>query len=41
MERKYFIDLETLNPQVFCRLTDNWLELSLRFITRPHGVCET
>jgi small-conductance mechanosensitive channel len=37
MEKKYFIDLDTLKPQVFYRLTDNWVELSLRFIVRPHG----
>jgi small-conductance mechanosensitive channel len=38
IEKKYFIDINTLKPQVFYRLTDNWLELSLRFITKPHGV---
>jgi small-conductance mechanosensitive channel len=37
MERKYFIDINTLTPRVFQSLTDNWLELSLRFISRPHG----
>ena len=38
VEKKYFIDLDTLKPQVFYRLTDNWLELTLRFVSRPHGV---
>jgi small-conductance mechanosensitive channel len=38
MERKYFIDLNTFTPRVFQALTDNWLELNLRFIARPHGV---
>jgi small-conductance mechanosensitive channel len=38
MERKYFIDFETLTPKVYYRLTDNWLELSLRFVVTPHGV---
>src|SRR3954469_18327427 len=38
MERKYFVDFETLKPKVYYRLTDNWLELSLRFVVTPHGV---
>jgi small-conductance mechanosensitive channel len=38
MQKKYFIDLDTMTPQVFYRLTDNWLELTLRFLTKPHGV---
>lgn len=37
MEQKYFIDLNTLRPRVFQALTDNWIELNLRFISRPHG----
>ena len=27
-----------VEPRVFWRLTDNWLELSVRFIAEPHGV---
>lgn len=27
-----------LEPQVFWRLTDNWLELSAWFITEDHGI---
>lgn len=38
MERKYFVKLETLGPRVFVHLTDNWVEMSLRFIVPPHGV---
>jgi small-conductance mechanosensitive channel len=38
MEKKYFIDLNTLEARVFYALTDNWLELNLRFVARPHGV---
>lgn len=38
MERKYFIDLSTLKPRVFYTLTDNWVQLTLRFLARPHGV---
>jgi small-conductance mechanosensitive channel len=26
------------DPQVFVRLTDNWVELSLRFVCKPHGI---
>jgi small-conductance mechanosensitive channel len=29
-----------LEPRVYWRLTDNWLELSLRFLCRDHGVRE-
>ena len=25
-------------PRVYWRLTDNWLELTVRFVTREHGV---
>lgn len=27
-------------PAVFVRLTDNWIELSLRFVCKPHGIRE-
>jgi small-conductance mechanosensitive channel len=38
LERRYFIDLGDLTPRVFYRLTDNWLELTVRFVSRAHGV---
>jgi small-conductance mechanosensitive channel len=38
LERRYFIDVDDLTPRVFCRLTDNWLELTVRFIVREHGI---
>jgi small-conductance mechanosensitive channel len=38
LERRYFIDLADLSPRVFYRLTDNWLELTVRFLSRAHGV---
>jgi small-conductance mechanosensitive channel len=38
LERRYFIDLDDLTPRVFYHLTDNWLELSVRFIVREHGI---
>jgi small-conductance mechanosensitive channel len=30
---RYHVDLESLAPRVYCRITDNWLELSLRFLS--------
>jgi small-conductance mechanosensitive channel len=38
LERRYFIDLDDLTPRVFYRLTDNWLEMTVRFIVREHGI---
>lgn len=38
LERRYFISVEDLAPRVFWRLTDNWLELTVRFIVRDHGM---
>jgi len=32
MNDEYHLDLDTLEPRVFYRITDNWLELSLRFL---------
>lgn len=33
----YRIEPQDLDPQVFYRLTDNWIELSMRFIVPTHG----
>ena len=38
LERRYFVRRSELGPKVFYRLTDNWLEMSLRFLAREHGV---
>lgn len=38
LERRYFISVDDLTPRVFYRLTDNWLELTVRFIVGTHGV---
>ena len=38
LERRYFLDVDDLTPRVFYRLTDNWLELTVRFIVRDHGI---
>jgi len=40
LERRYFIDLDDLTPRVFYRMTDNWIELSVRFVARDHGARE-
>jgi small-conductance mechanosensitive channel len=40
LEKRYFVDLDDLTPRVFYRLTDNWLELTVRFIVREHGIRE-
>jgi small-conductance mechanosensitive channel len=38
MEKRYFIDFGALEPRVFWQITDNWLELNLRFLVPVHGV---
>lgn len=36
--RFYSVNIEPMEPKVYFRLTDNWLELSVRFMTDAHGV---
>ena len=38
LERRYFLTADDLTPRVFYRLTDNWLELTVRFIVQEHGI---
>ncbi|HEY6894654.1 MAG TPA: mechanosensitive ion channel domain-containing protein [Rhodanobacteraceae bacterium] len=38
MEKKYFIDFETMKPRVYYKITDNWVEMTLRFIVKVRGV---
>lgn len=38
LEKKYGIKTDDMIPRVFYRMTDNWLELSVRFILPEHGV---
>ncbi|HEX8271528.1 MAG TPA: mechanosensitive ion channel domain-containing protein [Longimicrobiaceae bacterium] len=38
LSRRYFIEDADLDPRVFLRLTDNWLELTVRFLATDHGV---
>jgi len=33
MERKYFLSRGSMNAEVFVRLTDNWIELTARYVT--------
>jgi small-conductance mechanosensitive channel len=40
LRRRYFVDSADLEPRVYWRLTDNWLELGARFVTRERGVRE-
>lgn len=38
MERRYFVRADNLRPRIYYRLTDNWLELTVRFVCRSHGI---
>lgn len=38
MERRFSMRRSDLDPKVFWRMTDNWLELSLRFIARDYDI---
>lgn len=38
LERRYALRRSDMEPRVFWRLTDNWVELSVRFITEDHGI---
>lgn len=40
IRRRHFLRETELEPQVFYRLTDNWVEMSLRFIAHDSGVRE-
>jgi small-conductance mechanosensitive channel len=38
MHGRYFFQPASVEPTVYYRLTDNWLELTLRFVTEARGV---
>lgn len=38
LERRYAVRRSQLEPRVYVRLTDNWVELSVRFLTSEHGI---
>lgn len=40
MQRRYAVKAADMKPKVYYRLTDNWLELTVRFIANDHGVRE-
>lgn len=39
-QRRYFVKGSDLEPKVYWRLTDNWLELTVRFIVQDSGIRE-
>jgi small-conductance mechanosensitive channel len=38
MQRRYVVKAAEMRPKVYYRLTDNWLELTVRFIAKDHGI---
>ena len=40
MGRRYFMEKVSTEPKVFWRITDNWVELTVRFVTREQGARE-
>lgn len=36
--RRYMLDTPAVRPTVYYRITDNWLELTVRFVAPEHGV---
>ncbi len=38
MQRRYLLKPEEVGPKVYYRLTDNWLELTVRFIAEEWGI---
>lgn len=38
LQRGYFLEAPDVQPKSFLRLTDNWIELTIRFVTPEHGI---
>ncbi len=38
LERKYFVTRADAEPKVYVRLTDNWVELTVRFLCKDHDI---
>lgn len=38
LERRYVVKRADLEPRVFYRLTDNWIEMAARFLVEDHGI---
>jgi hypothetical protein len=41
LERRYFLRRAEIEPKVYFRPTDNWIEISVRFVITDHGIRET
>ncbi len=39
-EGRYNVQLDAQEPRCYCRMTDNWVELTVRFLAGDHGVRE-
>jgi hypothetical protein len=40
LKRRYFLERLGTQPRVYYRLTDNWLEMTVRFVVRDRGIRE-
>ena len=40
MQRKYFVQVVDLHPRVYFKITDNWLEMTVRFLARDREIRE-
>ena len=38
LEERYVVSRSEMKPRVFVRMTDNWIELAMRFFAEDHGV---
>ena len=38
LEERFGIDIGEIDPQTFWRITDNWLEVTVRFLAPDHGI---
>ncbi|MGI8553202.1 MAG: mechanosensitive ion channel family protein [Dehalococcoidia bacterium] len=38
MRERYFLQTDDLTPRVYYRITDNWLELTVRFVVNERGI---
>ncbi|HEX5237279.1 MAG TPA: mechanosensitive ion channel domain-containing protein [Sphingomicrobium sp.] len=38
LEKRFGIDVAEIDPRVFWRITEDWLELTVRFLGRDHGI---
>jgi small-conductance mechanosensitive channel len=40
LRRRYFVDSASLEPKVYFRLTDNWVDMTVRFVAKSRGIRE-